>query len=374
MRTLWTHDGVFHADDVLATAILTWRADLDGEHLRVLRTRDLPQEEIPDYIVDVGGRCETVRLPGGKVQYWLDHHQAGGAGSQEGIPELLDLKLPLASAGLCWKQFGPGILRDAYPELSDTDRLGINRAVLTRLVIPADCADSNDDRPTGVTVAKAFLSGDLQVSLPAQGGHPERLAQLAAWARCRTQGVAPLGVAEDVRGMNPSWGEVSSPVARYNRFLKGVASLLASLKRTADRPADVARARGIVRAALETARAGPQPEVVILERFCPWQEHLQEAGELAAQARYVLFPDNVGTWKLSCVPGPDRAPLTPLPAEWAGKEKEALEVLTGVKGGFCHRGRHLAGAPDEEGVRRLVALALEEAAQQTSPREGVACP
>ena len=88
---LVTHAGVFHADEVFATVIL----EELFENVVVCRTLKVPKDLKLDVIVyDIGG---------GR---W-DHHQKGGNGVR-------DNKIPYASAGLIWNDFGMELLKKKY--------------------------------------------------------------------------------------------------------------------------------------------------------------------------------------------------------------------------------------------------------------------
>lgn len=90
-----THGGVFHADEVLATVILS---KVLGD-VTVLRTFKVPEGLSDDVIVyDIGF---------GK----FDHHQKGGNGAREN-------GVPYAAVGLIWKEYGHKLVEDtANPEL-----------------------------------------------------------------------------------------------------------------------------------------------------------------------------------------------------------------------------------------------------------------
>ena len=84
-----THSGVFHADEVLATVILSKLM----EEVTVCRTFKVPEDISEDVIVyDIGF---------GK----FDHHQKGGNGCR-------DNGVPYAAAGLVWKEFGHAIVEN----------------------------------------------------------------------------------------------------------------------------------------------------------------------------------------------------------------------------------------------------------------------
>ena len=91
--TAITHGGVFHADEVLATAML----ELAFGDVTVCRVMSVPTNAPANAIVyDIGGG-----------EY--DHHQRGGNGAREN-------GVPYASAGLIWREFGTQILGKSYTE------------------------------------------------------------------------------------------------------------------------------------------------------------------------------------------------------------------------------------------------------------------
>ena len=90
-KTIVTHSGGFHADDVFAVAALL-RLFPDAT---VIRSRDQEIINQGDIVVDVGSEYDSDRLR-------FDHHQTGGAGERvNGIP--------YAAVGLVWKHFGEEI-------------------------------------------------------------------------------------------------------------------------------------------------------------------------------------------------------------------------------------------------------------------------
>lgn len=83
-----THNGVFHADDVLAISIL-YELDLVD---KVVRTRDPAVVAACDMRVDVGTVYDHQKRS-------YDHHQQGGAGKRPN-------GIPYAALGLIWRHFG----------------------------------------------------------------------------------------------------------------------------------------------------------------------------------------------------------------------------------------------------------------------------
>ena len=106
---LATHNGVFHADEVLATVIMSHWANAQGRDIKVTRTRDMSKLVPETIIYDVGGGA-------------FDHHQPSGNGCREN-------GVPYASAGLILGEFGIGAIRDILPD-TDVDTRKIIMAKL----------------------------------------------------------------------------------------------------------------------------------------------------------------------------------------------------------------------------------------------------
>jgi len=87
-KTIATHNGNFHADDVFSIAALK----CIFPSFELIRTRDLALIGKADIVIDVGGEYDP---DAGR----FDHHQRGGAGER-------DNGIPYSSFGLIWKKYG----------------------------------------------------------------------------------------------------------------------------------------------------------------------------------------------------------------------------------------------------------------------------
>lgn len=98
--TIATHDGVFHADDAMACAIVRSYYRLQCVCVRFVRTRDPQVIANADVAVDVGGVSDPEK---GR----FDHHQREGAGrrGEDGVP--------YAAAGLVWRHYGHRLVDSA---------------------------------------------------------------------------------------------------------------------------------------------------------------------------------------------------------------------------------------------------------------------
>lgn len=110
-----THDGVFHTDDIFASAVISI---LENGNIKIIRTRDKEIFQKADYLYDVGGEYNPEKNR-------FDHHQKGGAGVR-------DNGIPYASFGLVWKKFGPKICGD----------IEIAKRIDNKIIMLIDCYDN----------------------------------------------------------------------------------------------------------------------------------------------------------------------------------------------------------------------------------------
>jgi uncharacterized UPF0160 family protein len=94
-KRIGTHDGLFHADEVMATAILKEIFEVE-----LTRTRDSEILQKLDIVYDVGG---------GE----FDHHDMNKSYRKDGIP--------FAACGLIWSKFGRDVICSKDPSLSKDD-------------------------------------------------------------------------------------------------------------------------------------------------------------------------------------------------------------------------------------------------------------
>lgn len=134
--TVITHGGVFHADEVFATVILSKIFD----NLTILRAFKVPENLSEDVIVyDIGfGR--------------FDHHQKGGNGCRKN-------GVPYAACGLLWSEFGRKVLEDVCsPELVE-----LVWSIMDEFIQGIDAADNGAlpklDYPAQIMGISQLISG-----------------------------------------------------------------------------------------------------------------------------------------------------------------------------------------------------------------------
>jgi uncharacterized UPF0160 family protein len=112
-KTIATHSGIYHADDVFAVATL--RLLFPGS--KVIRSREEEAYKEADFIVDVGGMYEPTHCR-------FDHHQSGFSMTRPN-------GIPYASFGLVWKEFGEALAGSEGAKIIDQ-----------KLISPIDALDN----------------------------------------------------------------------------------------------------------------------------------------------------------------------------------------------------------------------------------------
>jgi uncharacterized UPF0160 family protein len=308
-----THNGMYHADDVVAISILA--ENIPAENIELIRTRDQTAIDAADIAVDVGGEyCP--------VTYRYDHHFVGSPTREDGTQ--------LASAGMVAKSI-PWLRPQAFKYLD---------AFVRRV-------DASD---TGVKTPGWRFSVSLSKTNPLPGApsheYDERFLEVVEVVR---RSVIPILVnwvhgedaVEDVIEAATSAFEKHPRISRW--ILENQLAQNASAARiTAAFNRAVAAGDYLVRL--------DQPEVALYETL----------GLAPAGLYYVTFPSE-GNHKVQQIPvevGSFSGRL-PLPEAWAGKKSHELQALTGVHDAvFCHPGRFIAAAETAAGAVRLAELAM----------------
>lgn len=301
VRRLITHDGRFHADEVLATAVLSALFP-DAE---VVRTRDpalTGSTSSADLVYDVGGVHDPVL---GR----FDHHQPGAPTRPDGSP--------YSAFGLVWARYGTEYLDRAWldPELIPAVHAAVDRS----LVRGVDLLDN----------------GALD---------PRTLGEAAS-----------LTLPMLIEDLNPAFDD-TSPLAEKAGFKAAVRLAGGVLLRRAISAEAALRAEREVRQAIESSWGDP---VLELDRGAPFRRAISETR--ADHILFVAHPRKTD-WVVSTVSDPPGSYTTrlDLPEAWAGLEGEELAAVTGVEDAvFCHRARFMAVARTREGALRLAELALE---------------
>ena len=316
-KTIATHSGSFHADDVFGVGVLM---GVYPSH-SLVRSRHDELIDAADFAVDVGGTWDTSR---GR----FDHHQRGFDGARparqvDGEPAA---GVGYASAGLVWSAHGAAYVQALAGSLGHP--LGPDAVAETVLSIDASLVQYLDIVDTG------------------QGS------------------VAPgiFGLSALIAQLNTNWMEEHGLTAgakaelQDNRFREAVAITRKFLDRAIIKKISQLRSLDIVRRA---PRLLDGRVLHLQEGGMPWTHVVvQEMPDI----RFVIYPDSEGEqYQVKTVPvalGSFVARLD-LPKAWAGLRNQELAAVTGVPDSvFCHSNLFIGGARSMAGALRLAALAL----------------
>ena len=311
-KLIATHSGSFHADDVFGVAVL---AAVFPDH-RIVRTRK-PEEIAPaDFVVDVGGVWDAAK---GR----FDHHQRGfgGARMRDGEPAE-----GYASAGLVWREFGTGYVRQAAQQLGQA----IDDATCTKI--------ANDVDASLVRYLDLVDTGAADVA-PGVFGFSSLLSLLnSTWLEEGT-----LSAEERARLQLERFEEGMAIVRRVlDRFiLRGIGQVLAADKvRAAERLLD-GRVLHLADGGLPWTRVVVEemPEVLLVV-YPEWDTQQHIVRTVPAQA------------------GSFQSRLD-LPQEWSGLRGEQLASASGVPDAvFCHTNLFIGAAKSFDGAMEMARKAL----------------
>lgn len=299
-----THPVPHHADEVFATAILSFFGSV-----RLYRTRDKvvidEARKNGATIYDVGGEFD----PEKKL---FDHHQRG-------FSETRPDGTKYASTGLLWREYGARIVK----------KLGKPRKI--------------DDEMAAKVVARVdeTLIKGIDARDNGQATDNENI----------------MSVSSAIALFNPLWdGEEDSNEC----FLTAYRVAERILARAIESAISYVHGRKIVDTEIRAAKACSCP-IVIFDRFVGgWRETILENPE-ASDLLFAIFPTQNGDWAIQAIP-PDAQRLTeqkkPFPEPWRGLKGDELAQVSGVTGAtFCHLAGFFAVADSKKAAIELAKIA-----------------
>ena len=299
---LVTHNGGFHADELMSSVILT----------RLFPDAQIKRSRAPEWITpaedriiyDVGGKYDP-------EQAIFDHHQRGAP--------LREDDQPFSSFGLIWKHFGAQYLAAFGVPADHIDVVFANFD--KGFVLPIDLVDNGALSPS--------IAGPLS-------------------------GMTLPGLLETLK---PVFDE-TDPEAEDRAFELALTIARALVEARIARSAAKLRAEVMVQDAITAAGDG---HILELPMGMPFRPAVVKAG--ADHLLFVINPRGKD-WALGGIRKEDEgfALRADLPAGWAGLTGADLEAASGVKGAsFCHNGRFIAAATSREAIVEMAQIAVREA-------------
>ncbi|KAF8807432.1 metal-dependent protein hydrolase [Phlegmacium glaucopus] len=324
-KTIGTHNGTFHCDEALAVFLLRQTNTFHDAALK--RSRDPAVLDTCDIVVDVGAVYDESTLK-------FDHHQRG-------FTEVFGhgFETKLSSAGLIYKHFGRDIIANNIQASLDDPQVHTLWLKLYKEFIEAiDAIDNGISQYPNDIKPKYHSRTDLS----------SRVAALnPAWNQ-----------STDSDGVDALFAQAS--LLTGSEFL-GKLNFYAN----AWLPA-----RDILISSIATSKASVDPtgQIILLEQFLPWKQHLleleadQDTAIEANKAIYVVYPDETANnWRVQAVPVSTDSfeSRKALPEDWRGLRDEELSRVSGIEGGiFIHASGFIGGHKTKDGALKIAQTAL----------------
>lgn len=314
MVTICTHSGSFHADESLAVYLLRLLPEYKNSNL--VRSRNEKDWDSSDIVVDVSGKYDQVK--------YFDHHQR-----EFNTTFSTNYQTKLSSAGLVYKHFGKKILNQVLPNLSSQSVDLLYEKVYKEFI---EALDANDNGISQYSEKLEPKFNDKNITLPSI-----------------------------ISKLNPSW-EIDAKDEDFDRQFEIASELIGTVFINLVKGyGSWINAKTIVEKAFNQ-RLG---EILILDQFCPWKEHLYEIendANLTGLIKFVLFQDSSLNWRVSTVSinSTSFEFRHGLKSDWRGLRDDQLSKKAGIKDCiFIHAAGFIGGAKTKEAVLELATKSLE---------------
>lgn len=286
-----THGGIFHADDVMATAILVFYADTnEGRQrfptgIKLYRSvgNDLSYAQSTNnaLIYDVGG---------GE----FDHHiKAKLFFRRNGVP--------YAACGLIWRNLGQSI----------GEEYGINPNSIDKILI-----EPIDARDNGLNISSLAFVDETE----------------------RTP-CSPYSISDILFSFNPNCLEDNDINSQNIQFTKAVEFAYNAFERLIERESSTTVAAWTVNKLIDGNDRTPNPDILILNRYMPWKGIvLSRDDDNAKNIKAAIYKSTRGgyQWLLAPTGGVTRETRVVCPERLKGLDREALTRMGYKDASFIH--------------------------------------
>ncbi|CAH8433231.1 unnamed protein product [Schistosoma mattheei] len=329
-----THDGRFHADEILACAMLKHLPEYSNAE--IIRTRDSSILSTCDIVVDVGGVFNA-------ENHLYDHHQREFNLTYKDFYPNSDWDIKLSSAGLIYVHFGQKILSCILGMAENTmDPLvtALFDKMYSSFIVEIDAIDN------GVPMAITPLRYSMNTSLSSR-----------------------------VNRMNPAWNQLDTDetICFHNALQLVDKEFITLVHFYAD---TWYPAREIVLNAVKNRYSiDSSGTIIYIEGTgCPWNAHffeiekslsLNNVNEIEKQNQilFVIYQRKDSTWTIQAIPLDEHNNFSqrlPLPESWRGLRDEQLSSIVGLPDCiFVHSTGFLGVHKTRDGVLQMARLTIK---------------
>ena len=297
-----THDGSFHADEVMAMAVC--QLFFGVNEFSWIRTRDEKTISKADYVFDVGNIYDpdTNRF---------DHHM------KDCPVRSNNYNHPYSSAGLAWMKFGRDIIDYiSKNKFNDLEVSAIFNKVDNQIFVPIDLVDN------GIGLDKLSFT-----------------------------------ISNIVGNMNPTWDSEQLESVAFEKAVSLCRQILVKNIKSVISDIDAVR-RIKYEMTIGKINTILNNQVLLLPIRLPYVRAVYSLG--LNDVKFVIVPEN-GNYLINTIPDNSNTLNTRMnfPEEWAGLRNEDLVKVTGIPGSlFCHTKLFIAGATSLEAAKEMARVAL----------------
>lgn len=221
-----------------------------------------------------------------------------------------------ASCGLIWKKFGKEIIGKLEVDNIET----LYESIDKNLIMDIDRDDNGQA---------------LGVELPV-----------------KVQGIPNL-----IGLFNPPWNDLSN---ESDNFLKAVNFANTIFNNMIDKMLSKEAARKIVEKKIDESKDG----VLVLDNYMPWKDIvLSSSNSKANEILYAIFPSKRGGYNVVATPVSSGSfdVKKPFPKDWAGKENEELQKISGIDTiTFCHKGLFICACKTFDDALKIAEISKKD--------------
>lgn len=164
------------------------------------------------------------------------------------------------------------------------------------------------------------------------------------------------GIPNLIASFNPNWNDKKN---ENECFLKALEFANTIFNNIISNILSKMRAKDIVEKAIEESN----DNILILDRYMPWKDIvLQSKNKKANDILYAIFPSKRGGYNVVATPIQVGSfdVKKPFPNTWAGKNKEDLRKITGVKTfNFCHKNLFICACDTFEDALKIAQISIK---------------
>lgn len=327
MKTVGTHSGCFHADEVLSVVMIKYIPEF--QNMWVIRSRNKEIHKLTDILVDVGGIYDHEKNR-------FDHHM-----KEFNFVHDETYKIKLSSAGLVYKHYGITLIKNILEDLELFKPEVHNEEMLQKIY------------------NKLYLNFIAYVDGQDNGINQYNTEEKPRYANTTSYG-------NRVARLNPEWCEPNADQSERFKMALDVAEseLIDQIKFIAK---VYLPAYGIVKNAVDKRFENHESgRILYFELGLPWKSHLaniEEEMKLGEEIVFAVVKNSENDYRVTTIPVCEGSFKfrKGIVKDWRGLEHSKLIEISGIEDiVFVHTSGFIGGAKSKESAFKIAKISLDE--------------